>query len=71
MTRDKLPLYRRLLRASLLTTATMVQLQPIFKRAYWSLAAGGLLYVLFVFAMTFPEVQRLYGRFISRQRRHG
>lgn len=39
----------------------MVQLQPIFKRAYWSLAAGGLLYVLFVFAMTFPEVQRLYG----------
>lgn len=38
----------------------MVELQPIFKRAYWSLAAGGLLYVLFVFAMTFPEVQRLY-----------
>lgn len=38
----------------------MVELQPIFKRAYWSLAAGGLLYVLFVFAMTFPEIQRLY-----------
>jgi hypothetical protein len=61
MTRDKLPLIARLLRAWLLTTATMDQLQPIFKRAYWSLAAGGLLYVLFVFAMTFPEVQRLYG----------
>ncbi|KAJ5156715.1 hypothetical protein N7492_009518 [Penicillium capsulatum] len=36
----------------------MVELKPIFKRAYWSLAAGGLLYVLFICAMTYPEVQR-------------
>lgn len=38
----------------------MIELKPIFKKAYWSLAAGGLLYVLFVCAMTYPEVQRLY-----------
>ncbi|CAI7616305.1 unnamed protein product [Penicillium bialowiezense] len=31
---------------------------PIFKKAYWSLAAAGLLYVLFVCSLTFPEVQR-------------
>ncbi|KAI9930962.1 hypothetical protein ASPWEDRAFT_100434 [Aspergillus wentii DTO 134E9] len=36
----------------------MVELQSIFKKAYWSLAAGGLAYVTFVFAMTFPNVQR-------------
>jgi hypothetical protein len=38
----------------------MVELKPIFRKAYWSLAAGGLLYVLFICALTFPEVQRLY-----------
>ncbi|KAJ5273445.1 hypothetical protein N7478_008570 [Penicillium angulare] len=37
----------------------MVELQPILKRAYWALAAGGLLYVLFICSLTFPEVQRL------------
>ncbi|KAJ5810299.1 uncharacterized protein N7503_002517 [Penicillium pulvis] len=36
----------------------MVELQSIFKKAYWTLAAGGLLYVFFVCALTFPEVQR-------------
>ncbi|KAJ5225379.1 hypothetical protein N7468_006604 [Penicillium chermesinum] len=34
-------------------------LQSIFKKAYWSLAAAGLLYVLFVYCLTFPQVQRL------------
>lgn len=38
----------------------MVELKPIFKKAYWSLAAGGLLYVLCLLSLTFPEVQRLY-----------
>lgn len=38
----------------------MVALQPIFKKAYWSLAAGGLIYVLFVCSLTFPVVQRKY-----------
>ncbi|KAF7718032.1 Monoacylglycerol lipase [Penicillium ucsense] len=38
----------------------MVKLQPIFKKAYWALAAGGLVYVLFVTALTFPEVQRFF-----------
>ena len=38
----------------------MVALQPIFKKAYWTLAAGGLVYVLFITSLTFPEVQRLY-----------
>ncbi|KAJ5096071.1 hypothetical protein NUU61_005427 [Penicillium alfredii] len=33
-------------------------LQPIFKKAYWSLAAGGLIYVLFICSLTFPQVQR-------------
>jgi len=41
------------------TTRIMVELQSIFKKAYWTLAAGGLLYVLFICAITFPEVQRL------------
>ncbi|KAJ5935209.1 hypothetical protein N7466_004756 [Penicillium verhagenii] len=36
----------------------MVELQSIFKKAYWTLAAGGLLYVLFICAVTFPEIQR-------------
>jgi hypothetical protein len=38
----------------------MVELKPIFKKAYWSLAAGGLIYVLCLLSLTFPEVQRLY-----------
>lgn len=38
----------------------MVELQPIFRKAYWTLVAGGLAYVLFVTALTFPGVQRLY-----------
>ena len=37
----------------------MVELQSIFKKAYWSLAAGGLVYVSIMFALTFPTVQRL------------
>lgn len=38
----------------------MVGLQPIFKKAYWSLAAGGLLYVGIIYSLTFPKVQRQY-----------
>lgn len=38
----------------------MVELKPIFRKAYWSLAAGGLLYVLCILSLTFPEVQRSY-----------
>lgn len=44
----------------------MVELKRVFKKAYWSLAAGGLLYVLFVCAMTYPEVQRLYVQSFQR-----
>ncbi|PYI06536.1 alpha/beta-hydrolase [Aspergillus sclerotiicarbonarius CBS 121057] len=36
----------------------MAELQTIFKKAYWTLAAGGLFYVIFVCAMTYPVVQR-------------
>ncbi|KAK2766685.1 Monoacylglycerol lipase abhd12 [Arachnomyces sp. PD_36] len=35
-----------------------MELAPIFKKAYWTLAASGLVYVLFVFSLTFPDVQR-------------
>lgn len=38
----------------------MVELEPIFKKAYWSLAAGGLVYVLFIYSLTYTQVQRLY-----------
>jgi hypothetical protein len=38
----------------------MVELRPIFKKAYWTLAAAGLVYVSWVYAMTYPSVQRLY-----------
>lgn len=38
----------------------MVELKPIFRKAYWSLAAAGLIYVGIVCSLTFPEVQRLY-----------
>lgn len=37
----------------------MVELQPIFKKAYWTLAAGGLFYVTLIVSLTFPTVQRL------------
>jgi hypothetical protein len=37
-----------------------MELMPIFKKAYWALAAGGLVYVLFIYALTFSAVQRLY-----------
>lgn len=37
-----------------------MELLPIFKKAYWALAAGGLIYVLFIYALTFSTVQRLY-----------
>jgi hypothetical protein len=43
-----------------LHAVTMVELLPIFKKAYWSLAAAGFVYVCFVFSMTYPDVQRLY-----------
>ncbi|OGM47043.1 hypothetical protein ABOM_003674 [Aspergillus bombycis] len=36
----------------------MVELQSIFKKAYWSLAAGGLVYMSIIFTLTFPTVQR-------------
>ncbi|KAL4810984.1 Alpha/Beta hydrolase protein [Aspergillus unguis] len=36
----------------------MVELKPIFKKAYWSLAAAGLVYVGIVCSLTFPQVQR-------------
>lgn len=38
----------------------MVELSPILKKAYWSLAAGGLVYVSILFLLTLPDVQRLY-----------
>ena len=38
----------------------MVELQPIFKKAYWALAAGGLVYILFIYALTYAHIQRLY-----------
>ncbi|CAI7627007.1 unnamed protein product [Penicillium pancosmium] len=38
----------------------MVELKPIFKKAYWSLAAGGLVYVLFIYSLTYTQVQRLF-----------
>ncbi|KAL1985203.1 hypothetical protein VTN96DRAFT_8119 [Rasamsonia emersonii] len=37
----------------------MVELLPIFKKTYWSLAAGGLIYVIWLFSMTFPGPQRV------------
>ena len=39
------------------TSVDMV-LAPIFKKAYWSLAAFGLAYLAFVFALTHPVIQR-------------
>jgi hypothetical protein len=42
----------------------MVELQPIFKKAYWTLAAGGLVYVSFICSLTWPNVQRLYALLI-------
>lgn len=42
----------------------MVELLPIFKKAYWTLAAAGLVYVSWVYAMTYPSVQRMYVVFV-------
>ncbi|KAK1142816.1 hypothetical protein N8T08_007250 [Aspergillus melleus] len=36
----------------------MVELLPIFRKAYWTLAGAGLLYVGFICSMTYPDVQR-------------
>ncbi|KAF3403375.1 Monoacylglycerol lipase ABHD12 [Talaromyces pinophilus] len=36
----------------------MVELQPIFRKAYWALVAGGFAYVSWLYAMTYPGVQR-------------
>ena len=38
----------------------MVELQPIFKRAYWALVAGSFAYASWLYAMTYPSVQRAY-----------
>ncbi|OJD19932.1 hypothetical protein AJ78_00126 [Emergomyces pasteurianus Ep9510] len=35
-----------------------MELAPIFKKAYWLLAFSGLIYVLGVFSLTYPSVQR-------------
>ncbi|KAL4787388.1 Alpha/Beta hydrolase protein [Aspergillus varians] len=37
----------------------MVELNPLLRKAYWSLAAAGLIYVGIVCSLTFPAVQRL------------
>jgi hypothetical protein len=37
-----------------------MELAPIFKKAYWSLAFFGLLYVLGMLSLTFPDIQRAY-----------
>ncbi len=39
---------------------SMVEFNPILRKAYWLLAASGLIYVSIVCSLTFPEVQRLY-----------
>ncbi|KAE8551734.1 hypothetical protein EYB25_005624 [Talaromyces marneffei] len=36
----------------------MAELQPIFKKAYWALVAGGFVYVSWLYAMTYPGLQR-------------
>ncbi|KKK25231.1 hypothetical protein ARAM_006706 [Aspergillus rambellii] len=36
----------------------MVELKPIFQKAYWSLAAAGLIYVGIICSLTYPTVQR-------------
>ncbi|OKL64565.1 hypothetical protein UA08_00130 [Talaromyces atroroseus] len=38
--------------------SNMVELLPIFKKAYWALAATSLVYISWLGAMTFPTVQR-------------
>lgn len=38
----------------------MVELSLILKKAFWSLAAGGLVYVSIILLLTLPDVQRLY-----------
>lgn len=39
---------------------SMVEFNPILKKAYWLLAASGLIYVSIVCSLTFAGVQRLY-----------
>ncbi|KAL2823649.1 Alpha/Beta hydrolase protein [Aspergillus cavernicola] len=36
----------------------MIELNPLLRKAYWSLAAAGLIYVSIVFSLTYPTVQR-------------
>ncbi|KAJ9223323.1 hypothetical protein DTO027B5_8082 [Paecilomyces variotii] len=45
----------------------MVELQPVFKKAYWSLAIAGLIYVSIIFSLTFPTIQRfaLYAHMLN------
>ncbi|PGH14061.1 hypothetical protein AJ80_06065 [Polytolypa hystricis UAMH7299] len=44
-----------------------MELAPLFKKAYWSLAFAGLVYVLAIFSLTYPAVQRgaLYSNAIN------
>ncbi|EED15196.1 conserved hypothetical protein [Talaromyces stipitatus ATCC 10500] len=36
----------------------MVELQAIFKKAHWALVVGGFVYLSWVYAMTYPSIQR-------------
>ena len=36
----------------------MVELQSTFEKVYWTLAAGGLAYLGFIFSLTVPTIQR-------------
>ncbi|KAF3483965.1 uncharacterized protein GIQ15_03289 [Arthroderma uncinatum] len=49
-----------------------MELAPIFKKAYWLLAACGLVYVLAVLSLTYPTVQRgvLYSNGINPSKCH-
>jgi hypothetical protein len=42
------------------TRTSMVDLQPIFKKAYLALVAGGFAYMSWLCAMTYPGIQRAY-----------
>lgn len=39
----------------------MVALQPIFRKAYWSLVGFGAIYGTFLLSVTFKSTQRQYG----------
>jgi hypothetical protein len=41
----------------------MVGLQPIFRKAYWSLVGFGAIYGVFLLSVTFKSVQRQYVSF--------